>query len=99
MYIYVLDKKGKPLTPTKRLGKVRRLIKQGLAIPVNNNPFTIRLKYEPKTYIVNGNTLCIDPGRQNIGTCIIDSNNNLILSANIETNNKNIKLNMTEKNS
>ena len=30
-YVYVLDKDGKPLMPTRRFGKVRHLLKEGLA--------------------------------------------------------------------
>lgn len=38
--VYVLNKKGKPLMPTTRCGRVHKLLKAGLAVPVNNNPFT-----------------------------------------------------------
>lgn len=79
--------------PSKRLSKVRKLIKQGLAIPINNNPFTIRLKYDTPD-IVQSLTLGIDPGRENIGLCVSDENNNKIFSANVETHNKQIKQNM-----
>ena len=43
--VYVVNKKGKPLMPTTRYGKVKRLLKSGKAVVINNNPFTIRLKY------------------------------------------------------
>ena len=46
-YVYVLDKKGKPLMPTTRYGKVRRMLKSGQAKPVQNLPFTIQLTYIP----------------------------------------------------
>lgn len=44
--VYVLDKHGKPLMPTNRHGKVRRLLKEKKAVVVRTKPFTIRLKYE-----------------------------------------------------
>ena len=94
--IYVLNKKGKPLMVTKRHKHVRDLLKEGKAVAVNNNPFTIRLKYNTPD-IVQELTLSIDPGRENIGLSVIDSNNSLIFSANVETNNKRIKQNMSER--
>ena len=30
-YVYVLDMNGNPLMPTKRFGKVRRMLRDGLA--------------------------------------------------------------------
>ncbi|WP_249031052.1 RRXRR domain-containing protein [Thermosipho africanus] len=41
--VYVISKDGKTLMPTKRHGKVRRLLKQGLAKVVRRDPFTIQL--------------------------------------------------------
>jgi len=43
MVIYVQDKNGKPLMPTKRPGRVRRWLKSGRAKVVRREPFTIRL--------------------------------------------------------
>ena len=43
MLVYVQDKKGKPLMPTKRCGTVRRWLKSGRAKVVRREPFTIRL--------------------------------------------------------
>jgi hypothetical protein len=48
--VYVISKDGKPLMPTKRHGKVRRLLKQGLAKVVRREPFTIQLLYDTTTY-------------------------------------------------
>ncbi|HEY8542878.1 MAG TPA: RRXRR domain-containing protein [Pseudothermotoga sp.] len=48
--VYVISKEGKPLMPTKRHGKVRRLLKQGLAKVVRSEPFTIQLLYDTTTY-------------------------------------------------
>lgn len=51
--VYVVSKHGKPLMPTNRYSRVRKLLKQKLAVPISNNPFTIRLKYETTTYTQN----------------------------------------------
>ena len=66
-YVYVLDKKGKPLMPTTRYGKVRRMLKSGQAKPVQNLPFTIQLTYIPKTTVCQPVIVGFDPGRTNIG--------------------------------
>ncbi len=49
--VYILDKGGHPLMPTKRFGKVRRMMKEGQAVPVCYHPFTIRLTYETPHYL------------------------------------------------
>lgn len=48
--VYVISKEGKPLMPTNRHGKVRRLLKQGLAKVVRREPFTIQLLYNTTSY-------------------------------------------------
>ena len=58
----VLDQNGNPLMPTKRLGKVYRLLKTKKAHVVNYEPFTIQLDYEPQTYIIQPMTLGVDSG-------------------------------------
>jgi len=50
MVVFVVDKEGKPLMPTKRFGKVRRLLKEGKARVFCRHPFTIQLLYETKCY-------------------------------------------------
>ena len=40
--VYVQDINGKPMMPTTRHGKVRRLLKSNKAVVVNLCPFTIR---------------------------------------------------------
>ena len=64
--VYVLDTKGKPLMPTERHGKVRRLLRDGLACVVRLQPFTIQLKYESKRYTQEV-SLGIDAGSVHIG--------------------------------
>lgn len=46
--VYVQDINGKPLMPTTRHGKVRRLLKDKKAVVVNLCPFTIKLMYDGK---------------------------------------------------
>lgn len=58
----VLDQNGKPLMPTKRLGKVYRLLKTKKAHIVSYEPFTIQLDYEPGTHIIQPMTLGVDSG-------------------------------------
>ena len=66
MYVYILDINGNPLMPTKRYGKVRRLLKQNLAKVVNKCPFTIQLLYETTDFIQPIN-LGVDAGSKYIG--------------------------------
>lgn len=89
-YVYVQAMDGTPLMPTKRYGKVRRLLKSKRAVPVTTKPFTIRLTYEPETSIVQGVTLGIDPGRTNIGLAAVDDKGRCPYSAKCETRNKEI---------
>ena len=51
MLVYVQNKDGKPLMPTTRCGRVRRLLKAGKAVVVEQIPFTIRLCYDTTDYV------------------------------------------------
>ena len=64
--VYVLNKDGLPLMPTHKLGKVRHLLKEGRAMIVKRNPFTIKLNYECNNYVQNI-TLGVDAGSKHIG--------------------------------
>ena len=64
--VYVLAKDGTPLMPTKRYGKVRRMLNSGLAAVEKRCPFTIRLLYESSTY-TQPVSLGIDAGSKTIG--------------------------------
>ena len=68
--VYVLDKDNKPLMPTKRHGKVRRLLKTKKAKVVNLKPFTIQLLFETGN-TVQKTTLGIDSGYQHIGFSVV----------------------------
>ena len=48
--VYVIGYNGQPLMPTKRYGKVRRLLNSGKAKVVHGCPFTIQLMYESTTH-------------------------------------------------
>ena len=48
--VYVLDIDGKPLMPTERHGKVRRLLKERKAKVVKKTPLTIQLLYNSTRY-------------------------------------------------
>ena len=50
MNVFVLNYDGKPLMPTKRGGRVRKLLDSGEAVVVKRMPFTIRLTREKKRY-------------------------------------------------
>ena len=64
--VYVQDREGKPLMPTERYGKVRRLLDCGRAKVVCRCPFTIRLAYDTPGYVQRV-TLGVDAGSQHIG--------------------------------
>ena len=66
MLVYVLNKDGHPLMPTERCGKIRRMLKSGLAKVIKRCPFTIQLTYET-TNVVQEVNLGIDAGSKTIG--------------------------------
>ena len=96
-HVYILDKKGKPLMPTTRYGKVRRLLRDKKAVVVDTRPFTIRLKYDPDTSYVQDLVLGMDPGRTNIGISVIRTNGKEVFSAVCETRNKEVPKRMAER--
>jgi hypothetical protein len=58
--VYVLDINGVPMMPTRRHGKVRRMLKDGRATLINRKPLTIQLNYEHEDPKVQHITLGID---------------------------------------
>ncbi len=70
--VCVLDQQGKPLMPTRRLGKVYRLLKSQKAHIFSYEPFTIQLDYEPKTHIIQPMTLGVDSGAIHSGYSIVN---------------------------
>jgi HNH endonuclease. len=74
--VYVLSKDGKPLMPTRRYGKVRRLLKQKLAKVVRREPFTIQLLYDTTQYtqdVVVG----VDIGSKTVGVSAVSGDKEL----------------------
>lgn len=77
--VYVQDINGEPLMPTKRHGKVRRLLKDHKAVVVNLCPFTIRLTYITTNYKQEV-TLSVDAGTRHIGLSATTKSNELYAS-------------------
>jgi hypothetical protein len=83
--VYVTNRHGEALMPTDRHGKVRRLLKSGLAHVVRRIPFTIQLDYDA-TEITQPITLGIDAGSKFIGVCATTDKKDLY-AANVELRN------------
>ena len=66
MLVYVISNDGKPLMPTKRYGKIRRLLKNGQAKVLKRCPFIVQLLYETKN-ITQPISLGVDSGSKYIG--------------------------------
>ena len=64
--VYVLSKYGKPLMPTTRYGRVRRLLRKEHAVVVDYHPFTIQLTYDTPNG-VQGVSLGVDAGTKHVG--------------------------------
>ena len=64
--VYVLNRYGKPLMPTTRYGRVRRLLRKGLAVVVDYRPFTIQLTYDTQNG-VQAVSLGVDAGTKHVG--------------------------------
>jgi hypothetical protein len=75
--VFVLSQNGKPLMPTKRFGKVRRRLNNGLAKVIKREPFTIQLLYKTTEFTPPA-TLGIDSGYQQIGFSAVTEKEELI---------------------
>ena len=64
--VYVLNRYGEPLMSTTRYGRVRRLLRKGLAVVVDYRPFTIQLTYDTPNG-VQGVSLGVDAGTKHVG--------------------------------
>ena len=95
MLVYVLNKNGQPLMPTNRCGKVRRMLKSGLAVVVKRCPFTIRLNYET-TNVVQEVVLGVDAGSKTIGLSATTDKKELYAS-NVELRNDIVDLLSTRR--
>ena len=66
--VYIIDRNGKPLMPTKRHGKVKWLLRRKQAKVVKRFPFTIQILYKPQThYCTQPVTLGVDAGSKHVG--------------------------------
>ena len=64
--VYVLNRYGKPLMPTTRYGRVRRLLGKGLAVVVDCRPFTIQRAYDTPNGVQEV-SLGVDAGTKHVG--------------------------------
>ena len=64
--VYVLNKYGKSLMPTTRYGRARRLLRKGLAVVVDDRPFTIQLAYDTPNGVQEV-SLGVDAGTKHVG--------------------------------
>ena len=83
MFVYVISKDGQALMPTKRFGKVRRLLNSNKAKAVRRCPFTIKLLYEPETVVVQEVVLGQDTGSKHVGTACI-ANGEVLYQSQVE---------------
>ena len=83
MFVYVLDKNGQPLMPTQRFGKVRRMLRDKQAKVVRREPFTIKLLYEPETYVVQECYCGVDTGSKHVGVAVV-GNDKVLYQSQIE---------------
>ena len=88
--VYVINNERKPLMPTTRYGKVRRLLKSGLAHVVCRIPFTIQLDYGT-TQFTQPVTLGVDAGSKHVGVSATTSTRELY-AADVE-----LRTDITEK--
>lgn len=94
--VFIVDKHGKPLMPSKRNGKIRHLLDEGKAVVIKTHPFTVRLKYETTHYMQNLHE-GVDSGRENIGNAVSKEDGENILLEDVRTNNRSIKKNMMDR--
>ena len=81
--VCVISNNGERLMPTFRLGKVRRLLKDGKAKIINHHPFTIQLLYDSTEYI-QPIEICEDVGYNYIGISV-KSESHEYISAHYDT--------------
>lgn len=94
--VYVLSIDDRPLMPTKRFGKVRRMLRDGQAKVVRREPFTIKLLYEPETNVVQDLTLGVDTGSSKIGCAVVNEKQEVLYLSEVEIRND-IKKKMTSR--
>ena len=95
--IYVLSKEGKPLMPIHSFGRVNRILKSHKARIVKTKPFTVQLTYIINEPVLDRCLASLDPGRTNVGVCVIDSKGHVLFASDVETRNKAIAKLMLER--
>ena len=80
--VYVLDYNGKPLMPTKRHGKVRRILRDKKAKVVKRMPFTIKLLYKTTSH-TQDLTLGIDTGSRTIGCAVANKKGEILYASEV----------------
>ncbi len=70
MFVFVLSKDKKPLSPCHP-ARARKLLNKGRAAVYRRYPLTIILKEETKTEITQNHRLKIDPGSRTTGIAIL----------------------------
>lgn len=93
--VYVISKDRQPLMPTKRSGKVYRLLKNKQAKVIKRCPFIIQLLYEPKTTVVQEVVLGQDTGSKHVGTACV-ANDDVLYQSQVELR-TDIKSNMDSR--
>ena len=78
IYVYVLNKHGRPLMPTSP-AKARRLLKAGKAKVVRRSPFTVQLIYGSSGY-TQPVTLGVDAGYKHVGVSAVSETKELFSS-------------------
>lgn len=95
-YIYVVDRHGNPVMPSRRPGRIRHLMKEGKAVPISTHPFVVKLKYD-----IPGRTqpihVGIDTGRENIGVGASLENGENVFLSDVETKNKAVTKAMSDR--
>lgn len=95
--VYIIDQYGRPLMPTERYGKVRRLLKNSKAKVIKRCPFTIQLMYDGTAY-TQDIMLGIDSGSKHIGVSATTADKELY-AADIELRNDIVELLSTRRES
>ncbi|MBQ1741259.1 MAG: HNH endonuclease [Erysipelotrichaceae bacterium] len=95
MLTYVINKNGQPLMPTRRCGKVYRLLKQGKAKCIRCCPFTIQLLYEAEANTQEV-SLGVDTGSRHIGISA-STKKKVLYEADVELRNDIVELLSTRR--
>ena len=96
--VFVIDKSGKPLMPTKRFGKVRKMLKNKMAKTKMIKPFTIQLNSDigANEDPVQKLIMAIDPG-YTIGITVRKENGEIVFASYLETRTSDVTKGMKER--